>query len=558
VQSLRLPARPARRKRHPGVLKMRRNLEVCLVAAVLALASPSGVLADQASKLYKEGRKAERAGAMARAYLLYSQAAALAPKKTTYWLRSQAVRTRAALQSRVSPPISASDPTDGFSDEPDLPEEPVTGKDLSESRKLLPPNELKPISGYQNFDFKSPPRFAFEQVARAFGLDVVFDGDYPDGGNPLVLRMDQADYRQALHALEAATASFVIPLGPHLFMVAKDTQQKRNDVEPSVTVVISIPQTVTVQEAQELARAVQQVMEIKRFGIDSLSRLVVLNGPLSKVRPAQKLFEDLLAYRAELSVDVEFIEVTRNEALSFGLRLPTSFQITPLTTVLHNIPSVSSALSYVFLGGGASLLGIGVSNGQLIANFNKSSARTLLRTNIRSVDGMPATFHVGARYPILTSGYFGPASFSGPGAYTPPPSFNFEDLGLVLKITPRIHGTEESSLDLEAEFKVLAGQALNGIPIISSRKITSKVRLKHNEWATVAGMMSANEARSISGLAGLAQIPGFGALVRQNDKSRDGDEVIILLRPRLLSLPPDETVTRSVWVGTETRPMLPL
>jgi len=33
-------------------------------------------------------------------------------------------------------------------------------------------------------------------------------------------------------------------------------------------VVISIPQTVTVQEAQELARAVQQVMEIKRFGID--------------------------------------------------------------------------------------------------------------------------------------------------------------------------------------------------------------------------------------------------------------------------------------------------
>jgi len=84
------------------------------------------------------------------------------------------------------------------------------------------------------------------------------------------------------------------------------------------------------------------------------------------------------------------------------------------------------------------------------------------------------------------------------------------------------------------------------------------VRLKNGEWATVAGMMSANEARSISGLAGLAEIPGFGALLRQNNKSRDGDDVIILLRPRLLSLPPDETVTRSVWVGTETRPMLPL
>ena len=171
---------------------------------------------------------------------------------------------------------------------------------------------------------------------------------------------------------------------------------------------------------------------------------------------------------------------------------------------------------------------------------------------------MPATFHVGNKYPVLTSGYFGPSSFSGPGAYTPPPSFNFEDLGLILKVTPRIHGTEDTSLELEAEFKVLAGQALNGIPIISSRKLTSKVRLKDNEWAMVAGMMTATEAKSISGLAGLSEIPGFGALIRQNNRSKDADEVLILLRPRLLSLPPDETVTRSVWVGTETRPMLPL
>src|SRR5438876_10916628 len=38
---------------------------------------------------------------MARAYLLYSQAAALAPQQKIYWLRSQAVRTRAA----PSPPL---------------------------------------------------------------------------------------------------------------------------------------------------------------------------------------------------------------------------------------------------------------------------------------------------------------------------------------------------------------------------------------------------------------------------------------------------------------------
>jgi general secretion pathway protein D len=270
------------------------------------------------------------------------------------------------------------------------------------------------------------------------------------------------------------------------------------------------------------------------------------------------VFEDLLTYKPQVSVELEFIEVTHSDTLNLGLTLPTTFPVVPLTTVLHNIPSLSSSLSYVLFGGGASAFAIGVANSTVIANFNKSNARTLLRATINSLDGMPATFHAGEKYPVLTSGYFGPASFSGPGAYTPPPSFTFEDLGLVVKLTPRIHGMDEVTLELDAEFKVLAGQALNGIPIISSRKLSTKVRLKENESAVVAGLMSKDEAISISGLAGLAQIPGLRWLVRQSTKSHDADEVLIVMKPHLVTIPPDEMVTRSIWVGTETRPMGPL
>jgi general secretion pathway protein D len=322
-----------------------------------------------------------------------------------------------------------------------------------------------------------------------------------------------------------------------------------------VTVVIPIPQTVTVQEAQELARNVQQVMEIKRFGIDSAHRMVVLNGPIAKVRPAQRLFEQLSGYRPEVIVELEFLEATRNEVLSYGLTLPSSFPIVPLTTVLHNLPSLSSSLRYFVFGGGSSAFAIGVAAANAAANVTKSSSRLLLKSSIRSVDGMPATFHVGQKYPILTSGYFGPSSFSGPGAYTPPPSFNFEDLGLVVKVTPKIHGMDDVSLELEAEFKVLAGTAVNGIPIISSRKLTSNVQLKDGETAVVAGVMNATEARTITGLAGLAQIPGLGWLTSQHDTTRSGDEVLIVIRPHLLNPPPSANFTKPVWVGTDSRPL---
>ena len=54
--------------------------------------------------LYEQGREAEKGGHMAQAYLLYSQAAAMEPKNRNYWLRSQAVKSRAALEAKPMPP----------------------------------------------------------------------------------------------------------------------------------------------------------------------------------------------------------------------------------------------------------------------------------------------------------------------------------------------------------------------------------------------------------------------------------------------------------------------
>ena len=526
---------------------------VSLLIASITVAFLPGAQADDASKLYNEGRKAERKGEMAEAYLLYSKAAALAPEKKIYWLKSQAVRTRAAAQSKFELPESSGAEPEIPAEE--VPADPVTEGDLRDARKPLPPIELKASPERKDFDLKLEPRPLFTEVAHAFGLDVVFDGDYPDPGQKLTFRMQQADYREALHALEASTASFVVPLTGRLFLAVKDTLQKRADVEPAVTVVIPISQTVTVQEATELARNVQQVMELKRFGIDTAHRLVILNGPVAKVRPAQRLFEKLSAYRPEVSMDLEFLEVTRNDILNYGLTLPTSFPIVPLTTILHNVPSLTSGLSYFLFGGGSAAFAVGVSTAQVTANFTNSKSRLLLKSTIRSLDGMAASFHVGEKYPILTSGYFGPASFSGPGAYTPPPSFNFEDLGLVLKVTPKVHGMDDVSLDLEAEFKVLSGSAVNGIPIVSSRKLTSKVRLKEGESAIVAGVMNPSEARTIAGLAGLERIPGLGWLTSQHNTTRSTDDVLILIRPHLLHPPPDGALTKPIWVGTDTRPL---
>ena len=90
------------------------------------------------------------------------------------------------------------------------------------------------------------------------------------------------------------------------------------------------------------------------------------------------------------------------------------------------------------------------------------------------MDGLPATLHVGEKYPIITSGYFGNTSSSGT-VYTPPPTVSFEDLGLMIKVTPHVSSADEVTLDLDAEFKLLGATSSDGIPVIANTQYQSKV-----------------------------------------------------------------------------------
>jgi general secretion pathway protein D len=542
---------------------------VLLLAGLAVSLSTGLIIAEEDSPketalaLARAARRAEKKGHNTEAYLLYSEAHARRPQDAKLQGLMESLKVRAELEAtRIS--AAKTSPDANITDHPDIEAAQVfdsmTAREFAAARQMVGPPSLAGKAGVQDFELTGNARSLFDQVAGRFGLQSMYDGDFPATGASIRFRVTGVDFRGALHDLEAATGSFVVPLSSRLFMVSTDTPQKRNDLEQTVAISIPVPQALTTQELTEIGQAVKQATNIDKLSWNSAQDQIVIRDRISRVVPAEALLRQLLAYKSDVMIEVEFIEVTDSDIRNYGFNVTNSFQAIYLGSILNNAITFPSGIANLLtFGGGKTLIGLGVAQAEAMFNETISSGRTLYRAQIRAADGQPATFHAGEKYPVVTSGFFGavPATQTGTNI-SPPPTFSFEDLGVELKITPHVHGMGEMTLAVETNFELLTGDAVNGIPIIGRRQMNTTVRLREGEWAVVAGLMNPSESKAVTGFWGLAQIPLLGALFRQTSTNKTDSHILVVIKPQLLSLPPDQNVSRGVRVGSETRPLTPL
>jgi hypothetical protein len=129
----------------------------------------------------------------------------------------------------------------------------------------------------------------------------------------------------------------------------------------------------------------------------------------------------------------------------------------------------------------------------------------------------------------------------------PYPASEYVDLGLKIKATPSLHPNNEVTLQLEFEIRALSGSNENGIPIISNRTLSQTVRVKEDEPTLIGGLTDQEETRSISGLPGLAEIPGAGYAFGVRSNSFQDTDLLIVITPHRLRLV--DHLTRTLFAG---------
>ena len=130
------------------------------------------------------------------------------------------------------------------------------------------------------------------------------------------------------------------------------------------------------------------------------------------------------------------------------------------------------------------------------------------------------------------------------------PGAEYEDIGLKLKATPRVHPGGDVTLELSIDIKSLTGTSINNIPVIANRTFQQTIRVKQDETTLLSGVIDHQESLAISGIPGLALIPGAGLLMGTRSPSMSDTQLLILITPRLARGVPG--AGRSIYAGKDT------
>jgi hypothetical protein len=130
---------------------------------------------------------------------------------------------------------------------------------------------------------------------------------------------------------------------------------------------------------------------------------------------------------------------------------------------------------------------------------------------------------------------------------TPYPAAQFEDLGVKVRATPRLHANGEVTLQLQFEIRSFATERFNGIPVITNRTVEQTVRLRENEPAVLAGILQQEVDRTASGWPGGVSVAGAGQAASKRQGLRRETELIIVITPRSIRLAPRKD--RTIYAG---------
>lgn len=370
-------------------------------------------------------------------------------------------------------------------------------------------------------------RDVFTALARFADISVVFDSGFQDV--PVTIDLRKQPLRQALNSLAGATRNFWRVTAPRLVTVIPDTPSKRREYEEEVVRTFYLSNA----DLKETIDILRIVVDARRLAPLSATNAITIKDTPERIAAAGRIIRAIDKARPEVVIDVELLEVDRTRLKEYGLQIASPSDTSPTGIdgqvsvnrddfTLRDLRSLTQA--NVFL---TNLPGLYY---RLLKN--DTATRVLANPQLRTSEGIAATARFGERVPVPVTTF---APIAAGGVQTQPiTSFQYENIGVNIDLTPRTHHDDEVSLAVKVEVSSVSGVGFEGLPTFGNRSISTVIRLKDGETNMLAGLIRDEERRVTSGIPGLSDVPVLGRIFAHNRRETQETDIILTLTPRIV------------------------
>ncbi len=414
--------------------------------------------------------------------------------------------------------------------------------------KIEPPIKLE-VSD-ERIELRFPVEIGLRSIFQALGkharVNIIFDEQFRD--MPFTIDIVDMSFQQALDSLCMASKSFYRIIDVKTVIVAPDLPQKRAQYELNAIKTFYLSNI----NAEEVRAALMQVLrtQVRQpiLIVDKNLNSVTLRDAPEVLELADKVIKLWDKPKGEIIIDLEIMEVSRIRLQQLGVQLEQG-----LFGLRYSGPEGNDE-GWINLGDldFSSGNNFQISLPSAVVQFLESDADTKIisQPRLRGIEGEEMTYLVGDKIPIPRT-TFTPIAAGGV-SQQPVTNFQFEDVGIDVKITPRIHFEKEVTLELEIKIKSIGGTGFANIPIIATREVKNVIRLRDGETNLLAGLLKEEERKIHSGIVGLKNIPILGGLFSGTDNTIQQTDVILTITPRIIrTIPLTDEDMKPLWVGLE-------
>lgn len=284
--------------------------------------------------------------------------------------------------------------------------------------------------------------------------------------------------------------------------------------------------------------------EAVNIAVSETTNALIISAPPSIIESIEKVIADLDIRRSQVQIEALIVEVSDTFSLDTEVFWGTQNLTGSSPNAAISSANLASPGTIAAAGSespGAAFVQGGFNwgfyrNGSLRALFRAietdSSNNVLSRPTIITLDNEEAEVLVGSNVPFVTGSQVNASTTVN----NPFQTIERQDIGITLRITPKINKNKTLTLDIEQEVESVRVEAVASASdiVTDKRSIQTQVLLNDREILVLGGLLEDVVTESHTKIPILGDIPLIGKLFRGTSKSVRKQNLMVFVQPTIL------------------------